>query len=141
LATSSSWRWRSTAGARAGRVDGCDRSSSRDGRGEPVTRVYVARHPTDAHLFKGILEAQGIEALVRGEALFGARGEAPVTFDTLPSVWVMDDDDVDRARALADEYAKGDTAAEPRPTWRCAACREVVEGQFSECWQCGATRP
>ena len=106
-----------------------------------MTRVYVARHPADAHLFKGILENQGIEALVRSEALFGARGEAPVTFDTLPSVWVMDDDDATRARTLADEYTQGDQASGPRPTWRCAVCREVIEGQFSECWNCGATRP
>ncbi len=72
-----------------------------------MKRVYVAKHPTDAHLFKGILEQEGIEAIVRGEALFGARGEAPLTFDTLPSVWVLEPEDAERAGCLALEYERG----------------------------------
>ena len=105
-----------------------------------MTRVYVARHPTDAHLFKGILENEGIAALIRGEALFGARGEAPLTFDTLPSVWVLDAADVGRASALAREYSKSIVSLGPLPTWRCSTCREFVEEQFTACWNCGASR-
>ncbi|SVC76819.1 uncharacterized protein METZ01_LOCUS329673, partial [marine metagenome] len=105
-----------------------------------VIRIYVARHPTDAHLFKGILESEGIDALVRGEALFGARGEAPLTFDTLPSVWVLDTEQVGRASELAREYSR-DVLSEGAPTnWRCATCRECVEEQFTACWNCGSLR-
>ena len=25
--------------------------------------------------------------------------------------------------------------------WICAQCNEVIEGQFTACWQCGAERP
>lgn len=25
--------------------------------------------------------------------------------------------------------------------WKCNKCGEISEGQFSECWQCGASRP
>ena len=25
--------------------------------------------------------------------------------------------------------------------WRCAQCGESLEGQFTECWNCGASRP
>ena len=105
-----------------------------------MTRVYVAKHPTDAHLFKGILEQEGIEAIVRGEALFGARGEAPLTFDTLPSVWVLDPEDAERAGCLALEYGRGAAPAGPRDTWRCGGCGEIVEEQFGECWNCGRAR-
>ncbi len=55
-----------------------------------LKRVYTAPDPIDAHLIKGLLEAEGIEAEVRGELLFGGRGELPMTEDTLPSVWVHD---------------------------------------------------
>jgi hypothetical protein len=27
------------------------------------------------------------------------------------------------------------------PSWNCDSCREVIEGQFTECWKCGKSRP
>jgi len=76
-----------------------------------LRRVYVARHPTEAHFLKGLLASQGIEAEIRAEALFSARGELPVTSDTCPSVWVLDDSQL-----------------------------EELEPQFTECWRCGTAR-
>ena len=71
-----------------------------------MRRVYVARHPTEAHFLKGMLASQGIEAEIRAEALFSARGELPVTSDTCPSVWVLDDSQLDRALLLIAEYER-----------------------------------
>ena len=48
--------------------------------------VYTARHPAEAHLIRGMLEAGGIRAEVRGDQLYGAFGELPV----LPSVWILE---------------------------------------------------
>lgn len=39
--------------------------------------VYEAEHLIDAHLIRGRLEAEGIEAWVLGEWLTGAMGELP----------------------------------------------------------------
>ncbi len=41
--------------------------------------VYTAQSITDAHLIKGLLESEGIYALVCGAYLQGAIGELPVT--------------------------------------------------------------
>jgi len=41
--------------------------------------VYEAEHLIDAHLVRGRLLAEGIEAIVRGEFLTGAMGELPVS--------------------------------------------------------------
>ena len=41
--------------------------------------VYEAEHLIDAHLVRGRLEAEGIEAWVLGEWLTGALGELPAT--------------------------------------------------------------
>jgi hypothetical protein len=68
-----------------------------------MTKVLTANHPTEAHLAAGFLESHGITAEVRGAALFSARGEVPVTPDTLPSVWVASDADAARARQLLDD--------------------------------------
>jgi hypothetical protein len=106
-----------------------------------LKQVYVAHHPTEAHLVKGLLEANGITAVVRGESLFGARGEVPSTADTLPSVWVEDENEALRARDVMSEYERGRTPEKPDMAWICPACSERIEAQFTECWHCGAGRP
>jgi hypothetical protein len=103
-----------------------------------MKRVFVAHHPTEAHFVRGLLEADGIPAEVHGESLFGARGEAPVTPDTLPSVWVVNDSDAPRAVVILGEYDRPRTG---QASWRCPHCSEEVEGQFTECWHCGTSRP
>ena len=106
-----------------------------------MRKVYLARHPTEAHFLKGLLASQGIEAEIRGEALFGARGELPVTTETCPSVWVLDDSQLDRALALIAEHDRrerpSDSVGAP---WRCPSCGEELEPQFTDCWRCGTAR-
>lgn len=101
-----------------------------------MIQAYVANSLAQAHLIKGFLDAEGIFAVVRGEHLVGIAGEIPITMDTLPSIWVGEDDR-DRARALIDEALKSEEVLEE---WTCPECSEVVEGQFTECWNCGANR-
>jgi hypothetical protein len=107
-----------------------------------VKQVFVAQHPTEAHLVQGVLEANGIAAEVHGESLFGARGEAPVTPDTLPSVWVLDDSQASSARAVLAAYeSRVDPGAGAGVGWGCPGCGEQIEPQFTECWRCGTGRP
>lgn len=106
-----------------------------------MKKVYLARDLSDAHLLKGFLEGANIEAEVQGESLWKLRGEIPITEDTCPSVWVIDDADYDRALELVstfDEGAQANPAA--GKTWRCR-CGEDNEGLFTECWSCGTSRP
>ena len=70
-----------------------------------MKQVFVARNPTEAHLVKGLLESSGISAEVRGEALWGTRGETPLTPDTLPTVWVVDDHQATEALRIVKEYS------------------------------------
>lgn len=90
-----------------------------------------------AHLIKGYLDSKGIFCQVRGEHLVGIQGEVPVTMDTLPSIWVGDGDR-ERARALIEQALASEAALEAE--WTCGKCGESIEGQFTECWSCGATR-
>lgn len=107
-----------------------------------MKKVFVAQHPTEAHLVKGMLESNGIGAEVQGESLFTARGEAPATPDTLPTVWVTEDEDAERALVILAAYEpRSTTAGNPGPEWTCPACRERIESQFTECWHCGTSRP
>ena len=68
-----------------------------------MKRVYVAATPIDAQFVCTFLESVGIHATVRGEHLFTLRGLVPVTEDTLPAVWVTEDEDYERAVALIEQ--------------------------------------
>lgn len=106
-----------------------------------MKKVYTAADPADAHLLKGLLEGENIPAEVRGEHLYAMRGHLPMTEDTCPSVWVLEDADFERAAGIV--AAIGRTNAAPSGAagaWRCG-CGEENEGQFSECWRCGRSRP
>ncbi len=106
-----------------------------------MKQVFVAQHPTEAHLVQGLLEANGIAAEVHGEALFSVRGEAPATPDTLPSVWVLDDGQASRAsEVLAECGTRENLATSHSVASTCPACGELVEFQFTECWHCGTAR-
>lgn len=101
-----------------------------------MIQAYVARNLMQAHLIKGYLDSEGIFAVVRGEHLVALQGEIPITMDTLPSIWVPEEDR-ERARELIERALKNDL---PSDDWICIECGEAIGGQFTECWQCGATR-
>lgn len=99
--------------------------------------MYIALDVTRAGIVRGMLEANGIFAMVRGEALFGARGLLPVSAETAPTVWV-NEPDYERARALIEsaEQDRPHTA----PPWTCPACGETVDNELNQCWRCSAER-
>jgi hypothetical protein len=104
-----------------------------------MKQIHVARHAPEAHLVKGFLESHGIAATVRGEFLTSGWGELPVD---VCSVWIEDDRHYERANALLVAFLRGDFAREFQDQqWRCQKCGEQLEGQFTQCWKCGARRP
>lgn len=106
-----------------------------------MKKIYTARNPIDAHLLKGALEGEQIEAIVQGDFLWGARGEVPVTPETCPSVWIVNDADYEKAVQVLDDFKSQEiTAPIQTEEWKCDNCNEINEGQFLECWQCGALR-
>ena len=111
-----------------------------------MQHVYTARDEMDANFVKGLLQQEGIEAIVQGQALGEVWGNLPLTAKSLPSVWVPEAD-VARALPVVEEYRRvdqanaADDAARPRATWTCPNCGEKVEEQFTQCWKCGHNRP
>lgn len=65
-----------------------------------MKQVYGAKDPFEVHLIKNLLENEGIQVVVRGEHLFGLRGSIPVSQETWPSVWVVQDGDFERAQEV-----------------------------------------
>lgn len=106
-----------------------------------MKRVFTAQHSAEAHFVKGLLETEGIQAEVRGEDLSGVRGGVPITPDTSPSVWVLEDSQLESARAIIKRYETGAGMGPGRTSsWQCPTCGEQMEGQFTSCWKCGTDR-
>ncbi len=134
-----------------------------------MIEIYLAGDPAEAHLVQALLAEHGIAAIVQGEALWSAAGGLPLGPASAPSVWLRDDGDVERAgRLIAAHFGPPKNPAhcancgydlrglpeprcpecgrpfrrsEPQTPWTCALCGEESEGQFTQCWQCGADRP
>ncbi len=103
-----------------------------------MRKVYASDDSVFIGHVRQVLENHAIPCIVRNDFLAGGAGELPVN-ETWPEIWVTDDRDFDRARVLVDATVA--TAHVSEPSWRCASCSERMEGQFTDCWRCGASRP
>lgn len=106
-----------------------------------MKKVFIARHPTEAYLVKSLLELEGVESEIRGEALYGALGELAITADALPSVWIAEDDQEAKATGIVSRYVRGLGSPDIIGlVWKCRTCGEMHEPQFTTCWKCGTDR-
>lgn len=101
-----------------------------------MKQIHAARHAVEAHLVRGYLHSHGIAAEVRGEYLTSGWGELPVD---VCSVWIVDEAQYEAANALLEALLKGTHDANGE-RWRCEACGEELEGQFTACWSCGTAK-
>ena len=100
-----------------------------------MRRVTQAPNLALATLWADQLTTVGIEASVQRAWTSSIAGELPPD-QCLPEVWVVDDAERDRARALLEQWRRA-----PHRTWACRGCGEIVEGPFEQCWNCGAEMP
>lgn len=112
-----------------------------------LKKIYEADGPGDAHVLRGLLEVEGIDAVVRGDDMVPLQGGSLSFVEMRTSVWVLDDDGGQYARAveIAGDYAArrqepAEMAGGAGAVWRCRSCGETVEEQFTACWSCGADR-
>ena len=55
-----------------------------------------------------------------------------------PEIWLSDERDELLARRLIETARRG--PARGAALWKCAQCHEMLEAQFTVCWQCGTAR-
>ena len=63
-------------------------------------KIFSASNPTEAHIICGLLESENIACEVRGEGLFGLKGEIPFTEETDPYVWLYEPELASKALSL-----------------------------------------
>ena len=100
-----------------------------------MKRVFSSYSLAAAHHARNLLEVEGIRSEVRNEILSSAMGELPPA-ECQVEVWVLRDADAGRAELVL----KDSFFPKSSPPWKCASCGESCEGQFTQCWRCGAYR-
>jgi hypothetical protein len=98
-----------------------------------LKRIYSSHDRLAVHHAKNLLEAEGIPAMVKNEILSSAMGELPPA-ECQAELWVRAVE-ADRAEKIIRYELRADGTA-----WRCTACGETLEPQFTQCWRCGAYR-
>lgn len=100
-----------------------------------MKKVYTSENRFLVANARNILEAEGLEVVLRNEHASSAMGElSPI--DTWMELWVVNERDYDRACTVLD----GALSDASEPGWNCDACGEHNDASFELCWQCGVSR-
>lgn len=102
-----------------------------------MKKVFVSQNLIEVEMRKERLEQAGIRCMIKNQRLSGLAGEIPFA-DIFPEIWVLQDEDSDRARQLLEEGLVA--LPSNQDLWVCTRCGERHESQFAECWKCGQAR-
>jgi hypothetical protein len=83
-----------------------------------------------------LLTMAGIACELHNRYLSGALGEIPAD-QCAPEIWLEDERDMALARRVIEATQAQSSSAS---AWACPHCGERLEPQFTQCWQCGASR-
>ena len=100
-----------------------------------MKRLTSAPNLALATLWADLLCSAGMPTTVQRAYASSIAGEVPPD-QTLPELWVCDDERLEQARRLLHELRHP-----MHRHWACPACHEVIEGPFEQCWNCGAAMP
>ena len=102
-----------------------------------MKKVYSAKDPLMVAHLKNVLSLFGIHCITRNLDLSSAAGELPPT-ECWPELWITNDEKLKRAMSIIRKTLA--PLESVKKTWRCTGCGEELEGQFTECWNCGRSR-
>lgn len=93
--------------------------------------IFTNEHSFLVNAVKELISAQGIEVFLKNEYAQGAMGEIS-PFDCWPELWVINDEDYERAIGLVNLSQKNKHADD----WICNNCTEKNDASFDICWNC-----
>lgn len=100
-----------------------------------LTLLEIFNSEIEADLTRERLEASGIEAYVSKDDAGGMRPDLQLTRGVR---LLVVESEIETARKLLQPAGFDQTGGEE--SWTCPGCSEKIEGQFTECWQCGTSR-
>jgi len=100
-----------------------------------MMRLAQAPNLAIATLWADVLKDAGVSVTVQRAYASGIAGEIPPD-QALPELWLDEPAQAPLARQLLHSLQHP-----PRRSWACRGCGELIDGAFSQCWQCGAQMP
>ena len=88
--------------------------------------------------YKSVLESNDIATFMKNQVGTSGAGELPFV-EVIPQLWVLNDTDIDRAKALIKELDDPKSGAQPTK-WQCPECGTPQEPAFTHCWKCSTAR-
>jgi hypothetical protein len=96
-----------------------------------MRRLAQAPNIAIAQLWCDMLRDEGFETTMQRYFISSIAGDVPPD-QCSPELWLTDERQYDRAL-----LALRQIQYMPQRRWVCAGCRELVEGGFTQCWNCG----
>lgn len=89
--------------------------------------------------YQSVLESNDIDTYMKNQ--FGTSGAGELPFvEVIPQLWVLNEADEKRARALIEELHDPENAVQLE-VWNCPSCGTPQEPAFTHCWKCSSARP
>jgi len=95
-------------------------------------QIHTAENRVYLYHLKNVLEAEGIDCLIKNEQLSSIAGGVPVA-EAWPQLWVNRRSKEDKAREIIAQYESSVIHGE---SWVCDNCGEEHAPQFKDCWNC-----
>jgi hypothetical protein len=88
--------------------------------------------------YQSVLESNDIATFMKNQ--FGTSGAGELPFvEVIPQLWVLNDTDIDRAKALIKELYNPENGVQATQ-WQCPECGTPQEPAFTHCWKCSTAR-
>jgi membrane protease subunit (stomatin/prohibitin family) len=104
-----------------------------------LREVMICYNDLDAEIVKGNLEKDGIDVYISRDDCGGMEPQLQMT----EGIKVMvPSGQMNSAIALLQgmEERASIEKANPKTQWQCENCGEILESQFTDCWNCGVAR-
>ena len=94
--------------------------------------VYTTENQIYLYHLKNVLEAQGVDCVIKNDRLSSLAGEIPLTL-CWPELWVLDSLKAKWAEEIIEESR---STEDKGSSWICENCGEEHSTQFTDCWNC-----
>ncbi len=102
-----------------------------------MKQVYTHDNIAVLQSAKNILSSNDIESVVKGEHIASVGAQHGIE-NTFIELWILNDQDFDKASAIIQEQLINAPPTEP---WSCSSCNEENDGSFDFCWKCQTEKP
>ncbi len=102
-----------------------------------MEKVYSDESLMITHHVKNLLENQGINCILKNEAMQSVVGEVPPIV-AWPEVWIVKQENKTEAELIVNDFIQSQKEQSNQPQWQCDKCNETNDGNFAICWNCNS---